>query len=584
VTAPAYLALLDPAGSEARNAWSERLANRTDLAAILDTGPLSIFASAATRWLPAGRTGAVIGAVHAAGASTQLEQIDAARPQDLGRFLAERCWGDYVAIAAEPDATPGETRIVAARSPSGGFHAFRARCDGLTFLSSHIEPLCGLGIATPKIDPDFLAHHLAFSHLHTGATGIAGVDEILPGTSATETALGCERQTLWSPWSFTAPGRRIEDFGAAAHGVREAVLQSLAALVEPGARVALELSGGLDSSIVAAALTHAGRSAVGINLVTPGGEGDERPYARAVAAKAGIGLVEMPVEGEIDLTRVEPRVEARPGMLAMLRLADQSFAKAGCDEAVTAFVNGTGGDCVFCSLGTSAPAADRLRAHGIGPGFVRTVSDVARVHDSHIWAVARMAIRRARRPRPMPVWPRNAHFLNDARLPAGPAFHPWLDEPPGTPGGTRAHVHAILASYAHLDGYGRHAVAPSLFPLLSQPVVEACLSVPSWLWVTGGRDRAVARAAFRDELPSIVIERRTKGGMDAFCARIFELNRERLRPFLLDGAVASADLLDRAAVEAYLARPFANRDRLFYHLLPIIDTELWARALVAGGT
>lgn len=584
MTVPIFLALLDPAASEARSMWTERIARQAGLAAILDTRPLTIFASAGTRWLPVGRAGAVIGAAHATGSSTRLEQFDDARPHDLASFLAERCWGDYVAIAAESDTAPDNIRIVAARSPSGGIHVFRARRDGLTFLASHIELLCDLGITAPAIDHDFLAHHLAFSHLHTGATGIAGVDEILPGTSATETVLGCERRTLWSPWSFTAQGRRIEDFGAAALRVRGAVLQSVAALVEPGTRVALELSGGLDSSIVAAALAHEGRSAVGINLVTPGGEGDERPYARAVAAKTGIGLVEMPVEGEIDLTMVEPRVEARPGMLAMLRLADGSFAKAGSDEAVTAFVNGTGGDCVFCSLGTSAPATDRLRAHGLGPGFARTIGDVARVHDSNIWTVARMAIRRSRRSRPSPIWPRNAHFLDEERLPSRPAFHPWLGEPPETPGGTRAHVHAILASYAHLDGYGRHEVAPSIFPLLSQPVVEACLSVPSWLWVAGGRDRAVARAAFGAELPRIVAERRTKGGMDALCARVFELNRARLRSFLLDGAIAKAGLLDRAAVEAYLPRSFANRDRLFYHLLPIIDTELWARALVAGGT
>lgn len=79
-----------------------------------------------------------------------------------------------------------------------------------------------------------------------------------------------------------------------------------------------------------------------------------------------------------------------------------------------------------------------------------------------------------------------------------------------------------------------------------------------------------------------VAERRTKGAMDAFCARTFDLNRERLKPFLLDGLIAGAGLLDRAAIETYLTRPFANRDQLFYQLLPIIDAELWARALVAG--
>src|SRR5690606_13563984 len=158
------------------------------------------------------------------------------------------------------------------------------------------------------------------------------------------------------------------------------------------------------------------------------------------------------------------------------------------------------------------------------------------------------------------------------------------DAPDGILGGAQAHVHAILASYAHLDGYGRHTIAPSIFPLLAQPVVEACLAVPSWLWVAGGRDRAVARTAFYMELPTSVSERRSKGAMDAFCARTFDINRARLRPFLLDGLIANAGLLDRDAIDTYLAHPFASRDRDFYRLLPIIDTELWARALLSSGS
>ncbi|MBJ7437807.1 MAG: hypothetical protein JHD35_02115 [Sphingopyxis sp.] len=578
MNAPVYLAMLNPAHAEAKAAWKTRLTGLTDLVPVLDTDSLTIFAAPGTPWLPLGGAGVIVGAVHAAKSSIKVDRFDAVEADGLGSVLVKRYWGDYVAITASAD----ETSIFATRSPSGGVHAFRVRQDELVFLASHVELLRELGLAPPLIDWNYVAQHLAFSHLHTGLTGIAGVDEIIAGDCAIETGHGGERRALWSPWTFAVPGRRIEDFGEAARHVREAVLLSVAALVEPGARVALELSGGLDSSIVAAALSTQARYAVGINLVTPGGEGDERHYARAVSEMTGISLVEAPIEGEIDLTHVEPLVEARPGMLAMLRPADRAFAEIGGAEAVAAFINGTGGDCVFCSLGTSAPASDWLRAHGIGLGLMTAIRDVARVHGSNIWTVAGMTIRRARRPRPSPIWPRNQLFLTEARLPADPAFHPWLEEPAGTFGGTRAHVHAILASYSHLDGYGRHAVAPSLFPLLSQPVVEACLAVPSWLWVADGRDRAVARAAFRAELPRIVAERRTKGAMDAFCARTFDLNRERLKPFLLDGLIAGAGLLDRAATETYLTRPFANRDQLFYQLLPIIDTELWARALVAG--
>ncbi|MFX7887176.1 hypothetical protein ABTK21_19905, partial [Acinetobacter baumannii] len=65
-------------------------------------------------------------------------------------------------------------------------------------------------------------------------------------------------------------------------------------------------------------------------------------------------------------------------------------------------------------------------------------------------------------------------------------------------------------------------------------------------------------------------------------------NRPRLEPFLLDGYLAEAGLLDRPAVASFLRQPVALRDQLFYRLLPIIDAEAWARgwlgSIAAPGT
>lgn len=577
MTPARFLALIDPAGSDVAARLKRRAIDPGKLAPVFDRGPLTILTAADTRHVEAGERGLIVGDLFRAARSARADMRDGDAIAASGIVPVDRYWGDYVALTLSAD----ERSVAAFRSPSGGVHAFRIRRGPLVCIASHIEYLLEPGPVRPAIDWSSVAHHLAFAHLHTGATGISGIDEILPGECAMEHEGRSERSTLWSPWAFTTRERRAATFEDAAARVHDAVIRATAALVPPGGKVALELSGGLDSSIVAAALAAAQANAVALNLATPGAEGDERLYARAVAERTHIPLIETLVEGDIDLTEVAPRVEARPGMLAMLRLADRSFALRGREHRVEAFINGTGGDCVFCSLGTVAPAIDRLQAHGMTVGLATTIRDIAAVHGDNVWTVARMARRRRRRGRPVPIWKRNRHFLNDALLPAAPDHHPWLDEPEGAPPGTRAHIHAILASYAHLEGYGRHAVAPSLFPLLSQPVVEACLTVPTWLWVAGGRDRAVAREAFRGDLPRAIIERRTKGAMDAFCARTFELNRPKLRSFLLDGLLAGAGLLDRGTIEACLAHPLANRDQLFYRLLPIVDTEGWIRG-VAG--
>ncbi|WEK02188.1 MAG: asparagine synthase-related protein [Candidatus Sphingomonas phytovorans] len=575
MTGAAFLAVLHPAG---RPEADVPATPPPGLELRFENPLLTVYADAAMPTTALGANGLALGSVFRKGAAAPVERLDGAAPATLANSLIDRCWGDYVALIADP--TGAAVHIV--RAPSGGVHAYRARRGPVAWLASDIALLRHIGAVRAAIHWTFVAHHLAFAHLHTGDTGIADVDEVMPGSGAIERGTRCDRINLWSPWHFAPSGDRLS-FDDSARTVRTAVLQSVEALVAPSDSLALELSGGLDSSIVAAALAATGRHAVAINLSTPGPEGDERLYARAVAARCGMTLVEKLVDGDIDLT-ASAALAPRPGMLAMLRLADRQFATIGEEHEVTGFINGTGGDCVFCSLGTVAPAVDRLHAEGVGLGLLHSIGDVAEVHQADLWKVAGLTFGKRRRHRPSPIWRRNGHFLNGDRLPDEPVDHPWLVEPDDALGGTRAHIQAILASYAHLDGYGRQQVARSIFPLLSQPVVEACVAIPSWLWVAGGRDRAVARAAFRGLLPDLTLDRRTKGGMEAFCARTFALNRDRFKPFLLDGLLAAAGLLDIAAIEACLDRPFANRDTLFYHLLPIADTEAWARGVVAAAS
>lgn len=242
-----------------------------------------------------------------------------------------------------------------------------------------------------------------------------------------------------------------------------------------------------------------------------------------------------------------------------------------------AFFGGTGGDNVFCSLGSAAPAADVLRTSGLGLRFIAVARDVAAVHDTTIWAVMRRAAAKARRPETA-TWPCVPDFLAATTLPEAPPFHPWLEEPANALGGTRSHIRSIMAVQAHLDGYARHEVAPSVFPLLAQPIVETCLQIPSWLWVRGGRDRSVARSAFADMLPPTIIHRRTKGMMNGYCMRIYNANRPRLRALLLEGHLARAGLLDLETLAAYLDAPGPGNDTLFYRVLAIADVEVWLRA------
>jgi asparagine synthase (glutamine-hydrolysing) len=106
------------------------------------------------------------------------------------------------------------------------------------------------------------------------------------------------------------------------------------------------------------------------------------------------------------------------------------------------------------------------------------------------------------------------------------------------------------------------------------------MRIPSWLWVAEGRDRAVARHAWRDILPPLVLERRTKGGLDTYAVEAVMRSRSDLLPFLLEGHLAANGVIDRHKVEAALNRPPRRTDQSVYQLLQLVDVEAWARAWI----
>ncbi|NNG56417.1 asparagine synthase-related protein [Sphingomonas paucimobilis] len=566
----AYLAIIAPGADPAAAArLADRASGEVRLDRLFECETLIVLAEPGCRHRSWGESGIAIGTILSS--KQDAEALERAPAHD--RHLVAGCWGDYVAFLH--DARKATTTVV--RAPSGGVAALRTTIDGVTLVSSEPELLLAATQRSAEIDWHFLAHHLAFPHLRPGATGLAGIDELFAGDANSFTADGAQRLSVWSPWDFAKAERQLVDPAQAGLAVRQSVELAVAGLVRGYRSVLLELSGGLDSSVLAAALAAAGAPASAINLVTPGSEGDERTYARATAERTGLPLAEHAVASDVDLTAPVPMRTARPGIPAILHPADRLLAELARGRGIDAFVSGTGGDCAFCSPASAAPAADALRAFGFGRRFLRAVRDITEIHDTNLWTAGSMAWRQAHRPPIHRLWPSNDAFLVRDRLPDAPDFHPWLDEPADALPGRRSHIRAVIAAFAHLDGYARHAVAPSLFPLLSQPVMEACFRVPTWLWIAGGRDRAVARQAFRDALPAKVLDRRSKGGMDAYCIRNFEANRARLEPFLLEGYLARAGLLDRPAVASFLRRPVGPRDQRFYRLLPVIDAEAWVR-------
>ena len=104
-------------------------------------------------------------------------------------------------------------------------------------------------------------------------------------------------------------------------------------------------------------------------------------------------------------------------------------------------------------------------------------------------------------------------------------------------------------------------------PLLSQPLVELCLRIPTYVLIRNGMDRATARRAFAPDLPPEIIKRRNKGRIDQHIRNVLDANLNFVRDVLLNGRLVKEGLLNRRNLEMYLTRERSPADFEYSEIL-----------------
>lgn len=508
-------------------------------------------------------------AVHALSAECEQNIADA-----CGDVLIDEYWGGYLAFAA--GARNDDIAII--RDPSGAVGCYRAELPGATCLTSDVEIALALGLASPTLDWRRIAQSLAYPIARSDRTCLRDIGVLLPGMRLYVDG-GEERcEAAWDPWTFASADKQITDASRAKAMLVSEVSQCTMTWAAQSRRVILELSGGLDSSILAACLTSRSEETTCVNLACSAPGGDERRYARAMADHIGASLRFATLEAEgANLRRVASIRSPYPDAHLLHELIDEVLTEELERSRADAFMSGGGGDNVFCLLSTASPAADVLKSGGGLAAFFRTVGDLAAMHRCTAWTAARLAIRKAWRAG-IAHEPCRDLFMSREALASAPTLHPWLTGPRGALPGKREHVASVAFGLWNTDATERSRIAPVRYPLLSQPVVELCLKIPSWMWVTGGRNRALARNAFRSQLPELVVNRSTKGDLTGFMAEVFRRNRPLVRALLLDGRLASEGVIDRKAVERSSSAGHEPDQIERGRLLALAKTEVWAQS------
>lgn len=491
------------------------------------------------------------------------------RPQELMR----RCWGHYVAILRDGPAT-----LEIARAPFGRLPCLYTQRDGLILIASDLALLTLAGWIPTGLDWSAIAHRLAFQNIASPTTCLSGVTDLRGGACLRIGDGALTVTQAWTPWDHGGRRHWTDDRDEAADALRRAVTAAVRASRGDAERALLMLSGGLDSSILAATLASQGGAFACFNLSSQGGVGDERSYARAVASHLGASILEAEWDvGLVDFSRSHavglPNPVGRSFMQGTNALLAQAIATSGADLSI----DGGAGDNVFCALQSVAPVTDALVRGGRLHEAWTVALSIASLAQVGAATVFTQAIKRAFRCSPAYRWHGETQYLASAMVSdqAIIAGHPWLQAPKGAETGTAAHIALIVAAQTWAEASDLHSPVRHASPLATQPVVEACLRVPSWWWFENGRNRVIARKAYAARLPADIIERRSKGSPDGYIAALYTANRTTIRAMLLDGRLRAAGMLDVPALERALGEPGPLRGTAYHRLMRLADVEAW---------
>lgn len=256
-----------------------------------------------------------------------------------GEACVEHLLGDWALVIWDSEAR----RLFAAKDPLGWRQLYYTQSGGLLAIGSEPQQFFAGGVLSPRVNEDYLLRLLAEAMHEPSSTCYEGVRELDGGQLLTATGDGVSVHTYWSrpatrDLGFRDPHEYVDAF-------LELSREAMRARLRANRRVGLFLSGGLDSSYLAALAADVGAELVAITSYAPELGIDEREYARAVAGELGIEHVELDISDCWGFSRRWLTDEAfdTPGVLPIgAHLLSQAAAarELGCGVVLT----GHGGD------------------------------------------------------------------------------------------------------------------------------------------------------------------------------------------------------------------------------------------------
>jgi len=363
--------------------------------------------------------------------------------------------------------------------------------------------------------------------------------------------------------------------------LRELIRDSVALRLHADVPVGIALSGGLDSSIMAAIANDMGGAASELHLLSatnPGAEGDESDFARAMARHLGRETREFSISadsGECLFNWIQTCTQHNDGPIASFsNVLFFKLMECAKTMGLTVVLTGQGADEAFCGYRRYPVLEVKRRlakgrlisAINLGARLLRhgTVLDGFKLPEARRYLGQANTVQ---------LGPAAIHEANVLSQFEDMAEYQWRD------------ISSLSVPYlCHYED--RMSMAWSCevrSPFLDYRVIEAGLKMPVDYKLDQGWTKAPLRQAFADTLPAHIAWRRDKKG---FTSPQDSWLRNDLRPYVLDAMsrpdaqVYQLGLVDRTSYVSCFDQYCRTPEKFWFReLFAPFAVELWLQAL-----
>jgi len=489
--------------------------------------------------------------------------------------------------------------LLLARDRSGIKPMFYATTPGGDLIfGSEIKAILASGMITPEVDDAAVAEYFALGTVSGSRTLIRGVKKLEPGHTLTWKDGRVAIERYWSPPAYE-PGRVVvRDLAEAADEFWRRFVEAVDITLMSDVPLGVFLSGGLDSSLIVAAMRERGVSALRtFSVGFAEAEASELPFARIVAKTFETEHHEVSCTAD-DFFNALPRLTRhRDHPLTFSASIPLFFVSELAVSSVKVVLTGEGSDELFAGYGRYPRALLNLRAGGALDAVLPNVARgslaraIGRLGDDYIGSrLKRSFLARASSFEESYLEPfadfdaaHRALILNGRSAGAYSELGPLIDRDLLAVNPLEAMLRFDQVTYmeellAKQDQMSMAASIESRVPFLDHHLIEWAAQLPPDVKLRGGNGKALVRLAAERVLPRSITHTKKRG----FLVPLTRWLRDRGQEILGEYMPESDDSLVSAAyVRRLLEEHRGGRDHTA-RLWRVLAFQVWRQELLTA--